>query len=139
VATELLAWTGGDSPAHPEIPYLDGNTSGYAGLALRQLTDAYAEPAFDALLARIPAVNGPESLPIVGEALRRAFPAGRVGQATRFADLEPRQQRLLQSLADSPKTWGWGRYPTFGNFIGMVGAYGLPDNVETMRTFVTGH
>jgi HEAT repeat len=138
VAAELLAWTGGDNPAHREVPYLDGDVSGLAGLALRQLGDAHAEAAFDALLSRIPTVDGPESLPIVGEALRRAFPDGRLVEGTRFADLDTRQQRLLRTLAASPSTWGWGQAPVFGNFMGMVLAYGLPYNPEAMRTFVTG-
>jgi len=138
VAAELLAWTGGDNPVYQEIPYLDGNVSGLAGLALRQLGDAHAAAAFEALLIRIPAVNGPESLPIVGEALRRAFPDGRLTEGTRLADLDTRQQRLLQTLADSPGTWGWGQAPVFGNFIGLVLAYGLPYNPEAMRTFVAG-
>jgi hypothetical protein len=40
-------------------------------------------------------------------------------------------------LADSPTTWGWGRFPTFGNFSLMLGGYGLPRNTEAMRVFVT--
>ncbi|MET8151308.1 hypothetical protein ACIBSW_31825 [Actinoplanes sp. NPDC049668] len=134
--TELLSWAGGDRPSEREIPYLDGDLSGLAGLALRQVGDAHAEAAFDALLARIPAVSGPESLPVVGEALRRAFPDGRLAQGARFADLDARQRRLVRALADSPGTWGWGRAPVFGNFMGLVLSYGLPFNPETMRTFV---
>jgi HEAT repeat protein len=136
VVAELLAWTGSDRPSYPEVPYLEGNTSGYAGLALRQLGDTHADAAFDALLARIPAVSGPEALPVVGEALRRAFPAGSVTAEARFAALDQRQQRLLQTLADSPTTWRWGQH-TLGNFTLMVGAYGLPRDVEAMRSFVT--
>jgi hypothetical protein len=138
VAAELLAWTGGDSPSRAEIPYLDGDTAGYAALALRQLGDAHAEATFDALLGRIPAVNGLESLPVVGEALRRAFPAGPLTADARFAALDQRQQRLLRALADSPTTWKWDQH-TFGNFTLMLSAYGLPHNVEAMRSFVSGH
>ncbi|RAY13725.1 hypothetical protein DPM19_18870 [Actinomadura craniellae] len=138
VATELLAWAGGDIPSRAEIPYLEGNVAGYAGLALRQLGDAHAESAFDALLARIPAVSGPEALPVVGEALRRAFPAGPVTTETRFTTLDRRQQRLLLALAASPATWGWRQYKTFGNFSMMLSSYGLPRNVEAMSSFVDG-
>ncbi|GID96595.1 hypothetical protein Adi01nite_60070 [Amorphoplanes digitatis] len=137
-AAELLSWAGGDGPTRREVPFLDGDVSGLAGLALRQVGDAYAGAGFDALLARIPAVSGPEALPIVGEALRRAFPDGRLAPGVRFADLDGRQQRLLRALADSPGTWGWGGAPVFGNFMGMVLGYGLPFNPEGMRTFVDG-
>jgi hypothetical protein len=112
VATELLAWAGGDSPSRPEIPYLDGDTAGYAGLALRRIGDAHADAAFHALLARIPVVSGPQALPVVDEALRRAFPAEPVTVDTRFATLDYRQQRLLRALADSPMTWGWVTRPS---------------------------
>lgn len=87
VATELLAWAGGDGPSRPEIPYLDGDTAGYAGLALRQIGDAYADAAFDALLARIPVVSGPQALPVVGEALRRAFSRRTGNRGHPFRDL----------------------------------------------------
>jgi len=137
-ADELLAWTGGRSTIHGGIPYLSGDLAGYAGLALRQFGDAQADASFDALLDRIPAVSGPEALPVVGEALRRAFPAGRISDGVGFADLDARQRRLLRALADSPSTWGWGEYGLFGNFSLMVGDYGLPHNVNAMRTYVDG-
>jgi hypothetical protein len=136
VATELLTWAGGDSDSRTEIPYLDGDVAGFAGLALSQLGDIHADPAFDALLARIPLVNGPESLPVVGEALRRAFPDGRIAADVRFADLDPEQQRLLRALAASPSTWGWGQYGNFGNFSLMISEYGLPHSAEAMGSFV---
>ena len=137
VAAELLTWAGGDAPSRPDIPYLDGDTSGYAGLALRQLGDTHADATFNALLARIPSVNGPESLPVVEEALRHAFPAGRVAADVPFAAMDQRQQRLLQALADSPATWGWGQFPTFGNFSLMMNSYGLPRDAAAMRAFVS--
>jgi len=136
VVTELLAWAGGDSPSRAEIPYLGGDLAGYAALALRQLGDEQADPAYDALLDRIPVVNGPEALPVVGEALRLAFPDGRIAADVRFVDLDQRQQRLLRALAASPATWGWGQYPNFGNFSLMLGDYGLPSSVEAMGAFV---
>jgi len=136
VASELLAWTGSDSESHAEIPYLDGDLAGYAGLALRQLGDAQEPATFEALLARIPTVSGPQALPVVEEALRWAFPAGRVAEGTAFADLDARQQRLLRVLAESPSTLGWGEYANFGNFSLMVSGYGLPHGIEAMRAFV---
>jgi hypothetical protein len=137
VADELLAWAGGDSESRDEIPFLYGDVGGYAGLALRQL-DVDAQAAFDALLARIPAVSGPEAMPVVGEALRHAFPAGPVTAGAGFTDLDQRQQRLLGALAASPSTWGWGESLRFGNFMAMLSGYGLPDSPEAMGSFVSG-
>jgi hypothetical protein len=134
--TELLAWTGGDSDSRAEVPYLDGDLAGYAGLALRQVGDDHAQTTFDALLARIPAVSGPPALPIVGEALRRAFPHGTIAADTPFAALDRPQQRLLRALADSPSTWGIGEFENFGNFGLMLSAYGLPHDVHAMRSYI---
>ncbi|HWS35161.1 MAG TPA: hypothetical protein VN408_20770 [Actinoplanes sp.] len=135
---ELLAWTGRTGCPVPEIPFLGGDLAGLAGLALRQLGDAHAGAAFEALLVRIPAVSGPDALPVVGEALRRAFPSGPVPAAARFTDLDRSQQRLLRSLADSPTTWQWGEHGIFANFTLMVNAYGLPHSAEAMHSFVDG-
>jgi HEAT repeat protein len=136
-ATELLSWAGGDGASRVEIPYLDGDLAGYAALALRHLGDAHADTAFDALLARIPAVSGPPALPVVDEALRRAFPAGPITKDARFATMDQRQQRLLQALVASPQTWRW-RKAQFTNFTMMLNAYGLPRDVKAMRSFVRG-
>nr|GID90501.1 hypothetical protein Ade03nite_94250 [Actinoplanes derwentensis] len=137
VAEELLKWAGRSGSRVPEVPFLDGDLSGLAGLALRQLGDEHADAAFEALLVRIPAVSGPDALPVVGEALRRAFPGGRVGETACFADLDQLQQRLLRKLAESPTTWQWGESGLFANFTLLVNAYGLPRNAEDMRAFVT--
>ncbi|MDP9793770.1 hypothetical protein J2S43_002282 [Catenuloplanes nepalensis] len=138
VAAELLAWTGTDRAADPQLPYLDGDLSGYAGLALfRQLGGAHTDPAFDALLARIPSVSGPEALPVVGEALRHAFPDGPISPGTGAADLTPAQRRLLQTLADSPATWQWHGFGLFANLTGGIHAYGLPATPDAMRDFLT--
>jgi hypothetical protein len=56
---------------------------------------------------------------------------------TRSDNLNHQQQRLLRVLADSPATWGWRGFATFGNFSLMMSAYGLPHNVEAMRAFLT--
>ncbi|GAA4953690.1 HEAT repeat domain-containing protein [Actinoplanes utahensis] len=135
---ELHTWAAGDHRARRGIPYLEGDLSGYAALALRQLGDAHAGTAFDTLLTRIPSVDGPAAMPVVKEALRHAFPAGRVAAGTRFADLTDRQQRLVRALAASPSTWQWGDFGSFGNFMGMVGGYGLPTTAEDMAAFAAG-
>ncbi|GAA3207211.1 HEAT repeat domain-containing protein [Dactylosporangium siamense] len=139
VAAELLAWTAGGDPGRSEIPYLEGDVCGYAGLALRQLDGGHAGAVFDALLARTPAVDGVAALTVVGEALRRAFPAGPVAEDVTFAVLDQPQQRLLRILAENPTTWELDGFAMFGNFSSMVGGYRLPGDAEAMRTFVTGH
>ncbi|GAB7036745.1 MULTISPECIES: hypothetical protein [Catenuloplanes] len=93
----------------PVVPYLHGDLPGDAALALvRPLGDAHADPAFETL-ARIPTVSGPEASPVVGAALRHAFPAGPVTPGTAPADLTPSQ-----------------RHRTGAVFADMIHRYGLP-------------
>ncbi|GAA1680833.1 hypothetical protein GCM10009765_32510 [Fodinicola feengrottensis] len=62
-----------------------------------------------------------------------AFPTSR-SKDTAYADLDDRQQRLVRTLAHSPNTWLWGDRP-FGNFSGMIDAYGLPSSVEKLLAY----
>ncbi|WP_430785491.1 HEAT repeat domain-containing protein [Actinoplanes sp. G11-F43] len=137
VVDELLGWAARGTAGHARVPYLEGDLSGLAGLALRRLGDDHADAAFEALLVRIPAVSGPDALPVVGEALRRAFPSGELPSATGFTDLDEPQQRLLRSLADSPTTWQHGGEGVFTNFTLLLHAYALPGSADDMRTFIT--
>jgi len=137
VAAELLAWSGGSSQPHLEVPFLDGDLAGYASRALLQLGQAHEDASFAALLARLPRVSGTEALAVAQVAMRRAFPAGPVPEGTLFAALDRRQQRLVEVLAGSPATWTSNGL-LFGNFIGLVGWYGLPDDPEGMRAYVAG-
>ncbi len=126
---ELVAWVTGDAGTNEQVPFLDGDLGGLASLVLGRLG---ADAAFDALLARIPKVSGVEALRPVGEALRLAFPDGRLPDGT---PLEGRQLTLARVLADSPGTWLYDGM-TFGNFSGLVGEYGLPRSCEKLRAFL---
>lgn len=44
----LLAWAGGDADQEEEIPFLDGDLAGYAGLALEQIGADGTDASFDA-------------------------------------------------------------------------------------------
>jgi HEAT repeat protein len=135
VAEVLLAWAGSGDERHDDIPYLEGDLSGYASVALRQLGTDNDEAAFDALLTRARLVSGTEALVVVGEALRRAFPDGAASAEQTFASMDERQRRLLTVLAESPRAWLLGEMP-FGNFSIMLHGYGLPADPESMRRFV---
>jgi hypothetical protein len=141
---ELLRWTvatpgrsGGPPGDGIEVPFHGGDLSGYAGLALRQLGPVHADRAFDALLGRLPTVTGDEALPVTTEALRLAFPDGRLPDGTPPAALAPRQRRLVEVLARSPEPWLLDGCP-FGNFEMLVGEYGLPRTRDAMLTYLTG-
>lgn len=138
-AAELLAWLGTAAPPRADIPYLEGDLAGYAGLALRHLGDAFTTAAFDALAARIPSVSGTQALNLVGEALRLAFPDGRLPPDTPFTALNDVQRRLARALADAPDVWrisfGADLLP-FGNFSLLVSGYGLPGSHEDMNAYV---
>lgn len=133
---ELLTWSGGDAGQYDDIPFLDGDLAGYAALALRQLGAESDDAAFEALLSRAPRVSGSEALVVVGEALRRAFPDGRVPPGQTFASLNERQRRLLTVLAESPSTWRY-RDLMFGNFSLMMSGYGLPSDPDEMRSYIS--
>jgi HEAT repeat protein len=135
VAAELLAWSGGDESQRADIPFLDGDLAGYAALALRQLGEESDDSAFEALLRRAPRVSSSEALVVVAEALRRAFPHGRVMSGQTYVSLDERQRRLLTVLADAPATWRYGEVP-FGNFSLMMSGYGLPSDADAMRRYI---
>lgn len=135
VADVLLGWAGSDDEGRDDIPFLEGDLSGYASVALPQLGSENDEAAFDALLSRARSASGTEALVAVGEALRRAFPDGAIPAGQAFGSLDERQRRLLTVLAESPRAWLLGDV-TFGNFSMMVDSYGLPADVESMRRYV---
>ncbi|RGC69036.1 hypothetical protein C5N14_10835 [Micromonospora sp. MW-13] len=142
---ELLAWVAASpdgSRRRPagdgvEVPFHDGDLAGYAGLSLRLVDPRHTDRAFDALLGRLPTVTGSAALPVATEALRLAFPDGRLSEGVPPAALAPRQRRLVEVLARSPEPWQInGR--TFGNFSMLVGEYGLPRSREAMLTYLGG-
>ncbi|MFF3853115.1 hypothetical protein [Micromonospora sp. NPDC002575] len=140
---ELLAWTAAAGPGHrpaadgAEVPFLDGDLNGYAGLSLRLLDTRHTDRAFDALLDRLPAVTGEKALPVAAEALRLAFPDGSLPKGAPCAALAPRQRRLVEVLARSPEVWLFGD-STFVNFSLLVGDYGLPRSREAMLAYLDG-
>ncbi|MBM2615988.1 HEAT repeat domain-containing protein [Actinoplanes sp. LDG1-06] len=120
--------------AGSEVPFYDGNLSGYASLSLRLVLPDDSDVAFSSLLDRIASVSGVEALPVVAEALRRAFGTGPVAKETPFGELTERQQRLVRALAHSPETWQLAG-GSFGNFSLMVSGYGLPYSADRMRDY----
>ncbi|WP_250008822.1 HEAT repeat domain-containing protein [Actinoplanes sp. M2I2] len=117
-----------------EVPYLDGDLSGYAARSLRLVLPDDTDEALDVLLTRIPAVRGPEALPVVDEALRWAFPGGPIAAGTPFGDLTERQRRVIRALAASPPTWQT-LDRAVGDFLWLIGAYGLPRDAAGMRAY----
>ncbi len=88
---ELLSWMAGEHPSDEAFPFLGGDLPGYASLALGQLGPQHTVVAFDALIARIPAVSGLEAMPVVSAALGMAFPHAVSAEDTPFGSLDPRQ------------------------------------------------
>jgi hypothetical protein len=116
------------------IPYLDGDLRGLAGMALRSVRPD-DDQTFDALLSRAGAASGTEAITVVSEALRIAFPDGRLPELPPFRALHPRQQRLLAALAGSPAAWRMGE-SSFGNFSLLMSGYGLPRDPQALRAYV---
>jgi hypothetical protein len=133
--TELLMWAGTTSDSSVPVPFFDGDAPGYAGLALGKLAPHHLDATFDALMARIPAVSGTQALATAGEALRIAFPAGPVESGSAFAELDERQRRLVQCLAESPEAWQLDGI-TFANFGALMRSYGLPNDRVALEDFV---
>lgn len=128
VAAELLRWAGGASTARAGIPFLDGDLAGYAALSLPALGDTYAAAALDALLARLGTVTGVETLPVLGTALRAAFPDGPLPAG---APLDAVQRRFAAVLAGAPAAWQLGGR-RFGNVTSMLRVYGLPGDPDEL-------
>ncbi|MEU8074921.1 HEAT repeat domain-containing protein [Catellatospora citrea] len=133
---DLLSWAGGSRMGDRRMPFLSGDLAGLAGLVLERSGPDRAQ-IFDALLRGIPAADGIQALPVVASALRMAFPELPVPVGRSFAELTPDQQRLLEVLASSPRTWQLGEHP-FGNFLLMMGDSGLPHSHVLMRAYVDG-
>ncbi|MFI6821253.1 hypothetical protein ACIBJE_09885 [Micromonospora sp. NPDC050187] len=138
---ELLGWTTAvprgrrRSADDIPVPFLDGDLAGYAALALRQVGPRHAARAFDALLDRLPAVEGVEALPVATEALRLAFPDGPLAEGTPPEALTDRQRRLAEVLASSPLPWSIDG-SRFANFSLLLGEYGLPRSRDEMVAYL---
>lgn len=128
---ELLAWSRTMTYPDPRLPFLDGDTGAYAGLALRQVGPAHEEVTFAELLARIPRAAGGGALQIVTEALCLAFPEGPAPDGAPFASLDRRQRALVRALADAPATWQFDD----GNLSRLVGYFRLPADNAALREY----
>ncbi|WDZ86163.1 HEAT repeat domain-containing protein [Micromonospora cathayae] len=135
---ELLRWSAvvpepaGDDDS---VPFLGGDLSGYAGTALRHAGPRHADRAFDALLDRLPRVDGKEALRVTAEALRLAFPDGRLPAGTPATALTPAQRRLADTLVGAPGAWLIdGR--RFGNFEMLLMEYGLPRDRDELAGYL---
>jgi hypothetical protein len=133
VVAELLAQVAGETGG--AVPFLDGDLRGYAALALGQVGQRHMDAVFDTLLSRIPHVQGMAAMPVVGQALRLAFPS-RLPDGTPFTALDSRQQRLVTALVESPSTWRIGD-ATFANFCSLVGAFSLPSWWDKLRDYAS--
>jgi hypothetical protein len=131
---ELVRWTGSAAVGDRRIPFLGGDLAGYTGLVLGLLGPQHADVTFEALLSRIPSVSGEVALPVVGEALRSAFPTGPRPPDAGFTALNERQRRLVTALVASPGTWLVDGV-VFGNLSSMISAFGLPGDHESLRAF----
>ncbi|MFI6227267.1 HEAT repeat domain-containing protein [Micromonospora echinospora] len=138
---ELLGWTTAAprgrrrSAEDVPVPFLNGDLAGYAALALRQVGPRHADRAFDALLDRLPAVEGVEALPVATEALRLAFPDGPLAAGTPPEALTGRQRRLAEVLATSPLPWSVDGH-RFVNFSLLLDEYGLPRSHDEMVAYL---
>ncbi|MFI5929577.1 hypothetical protein ACIA3K_26885 [Micromonospora sp. NPDC051543] len=139
---ELLGWAAlasGDALVEPVegewVPFLGGDLGGYAALALRQLGPRHADRAFDALLDRLPTVDGDRSLTLLGAALRLAFPDGPLPAGTPVHALTPQQRRLAEALGSSTEPWLIDGQE-FGNVAELVGGYGLPASRPAIRAYL---
>ncbi|GIG56249.1 hypothetical protein Lfu02_06210 [Longispora fulva] len=135
IVAELLSWARGGGGSREEIPFLDGDLAGYAGMALCQAGPQHSDVAYEALLVRIPDVSGTETLPVLAEALRLAFPAGPLPEGAPAGDLDDRQRHLARILAEHAGPWRIGD-ATFGNVSTLVRSYGLPDDPEALTSFL---
>ncbi|MDI1460627.1 HEAT repeat domain-containing protein [Catellatospora sp. KI3] len=131
--TELLGWASG--APRDQIPFLDGNLAGLAGLVLER-SERHAARVFAAWLRGIPTVSGSDALTMAGSALRMAFPEP-VPAGTAYGHLTQDQRRLLAVLARSPRAWMLGER-RFGNFSLMMSDYGLSGSREQLRAYVNG-
>jgi hypothetical protein len=132
---ELFVWARGAARSSLAVPFLDYDVAGYAALALVQALGEDSERIFAVLLTRLPLVSGLKALPVLGLAVKLAFPAGPMTPGTPYAALSERQQQLLLALADSPQIWRTDD-AVFADASRTVREYGLPDSAERLRAYL---
>lgn len=117
-------------PGPPDILFHDGDLRGYAAASLTLFADSHPSEALDAVTDGLAATSGPASFAVTSAALRLAFGPQRTGSLPRFTDLDGPQQRVIRVLASLDEdTWRWG------NFLGILRAWGLPKNRTAMRNY----
>ncbi|MFB6395488.1 HEAT repeat domain-containing protein [Polymorphospora lycopeni] len=117
------------------LPFLDGNLPGYAALALAQPTQ-HVDRAVDAVLTVLPTTAPYPAVPLVSALLGAVFPDGRVAPGTPFGGLTDRQRRAVAGLAAADFAWHGGQPgTTYVNLNEVVRAYGLPDQLEALKTY----
>ncbi|MGC4857036.1 hypothetical protein ACLQ24_27610 [Micromonospora sp. DT4] len=117
------------------VPFLSGDVGGYAALAVRQLGPEHTDRAFDALLDRLPTVDGDRSLTLLGAALRLAFPGGPPTAGAPVETLTPRQRRLAEALGSSTEPWLIDGQE-FGNAAELLSGYGLPQSRAAVHGYL---
>jgi hypothetical protein len=135
VPTDLCGWVArkGKAPSH-DVPFLGGDLQGYAAASLLQGGEAWLDQATQAMLDRLRAVTGAESMNLLGSLLAATFPNGRLPADVIYTQLTDQQRRVIQTLAEAPKAWRFGGFD-FGNVALLLGDYGLPSRLDELRRF----
>jgi hypothetical protein len=135
---ELARTAGGDEPDldGERLPFFSGDLAGYAAASLTLLPAAASERAVDGLLAHLRTTSFTDALHLGDALLNIAFPEGPIPPDTPFSALTSLQQRVVRGLADAPSAWMIDD-AIFANFSSMVGGYGLPADLDAIRTYTS--
>jgi hypothetical protein len=125
------------NPPDVRLYWNEGDLIGFAATTLRLTAGGFSEEVVATLCGLLRRSDGPAAERLVGPLLANLFPAGS-GDVPQFAaDLRPAQRRLVETLAESPRTWSWNGMP-FANFSLTVRGFGLPGSAADVERYLGG-
>jgi HEAT repeat protein len=116
------------------LPWNEGDLVGYAAVTLHAVGLEDKDRAVTALCEALKAVKPLASVTVTGALLGLLFPEPPAGGRRDPRDLTPLQRQALRAVA----RYGAWRFGTasFGNYVNLVAAFGLPGSPEQLREFL---
>jgi hypothetical protein len=121
-------------PPVGDLYWNEGDLSGFAATSLTVATPRFDDELTSRLCGVLRGVDGPTALRLLEPLLRGVFHDAPPHLAQ---DLTSTQRRVVETLAESRKSWTWGGH-RFVNFSQTVSGWGLPSTPEQVALYLAG-